>query len=42
VWEVFSNVFVLKDSVGVVDAQVLNDYVKTDWRDYRSQLLGET
>lgn len=27
--------------VGVVDAQVLSDYVKTDWRDYRNQLLGK-
>jgi len=38
--KVFSNIFALKDFVGVVDAQVLSDYVKTDWKDYRNQLLG--
>jgi integrase len=40
--KIFSNIFALKDFVGVVDAQVLSDYVKTDWRDYRDRILGKT
>ena len=28
-------------SLSVVDAQVLSDYVKTDWRDYRERILGK-
>ncbi len=35
-----SNIFALKDYVGVVDAQVLSDCVKTDWREYRKAILG--
>jgi integrase len=38
--KVFSNIFALKDYVGVVSAEVLSDYVKTDWREYRKALLG--
>jgi len=40
--KVFSNIFALKDYVGVVSAEVLSDYVKTDWREYRKQLLGSS
>lgn len=40
--KVFSNIFALKDYVGVVSAEVLSDYVKTDWREYRKALLGKT
>ncbi|MDW8023429.1 MAG: site-specific integrase [Nitrososphaerota archaeon] len=40
--KVFSNIFALKDYVGVVSAEVLSDYVKTDWREYRKALLGVT
>ena len=40
--KVFSNIFALKDYVGVVSAEVLSDYVKTDWREYRKALLGNT
>jgi hypothetical protein len=36
----FSNIFALKDYVGVVSAEVLSDYVKTDWREYRKTILG--
>jgi integrase len=39
--KVFSNIFALKDYVGVVSAEVLSDYVKTDWREYRKALLGK-
>ena len=39
--KVFSNIFALKDFVGVVSAEVLSDYVKTDWREYRKALLGK-
>ncbi|MGB9915626.1 MAG: hypothetical protein ACPLOC_08815 [Candidatus Bathyarchaeales archaeon] len=39
--KVFSNIFALKDYVGIVSAEVLSDYVKTDWREYRKALLGE-
>ena len=39
--KVFSNIFALKDYVGVVSAEVLSDYVKTDWREYRKTLLGK-
>ena len=38
-WKVFSDTFALKDYVGVVSAEVLSDYVKTDWREYRKALL---
>ena len=38
----FSNIFALKDFVGVVSAEVLSDYVKTDWRMFRKALLGKT
>lgn len=37
--KVFSNIFALKDYVGVVSAEVLSDYVKTDWREYKKALL---
>jgi hypothetical protein len=37
---VFLNIFALKDYVGVVGAEVLSDYVKADWREYRKALLG--
>ena len=37
--KIFSNIFALKDFVGVVDASTLSDYVKTDWRDYRAEIL---
>ena len=40
--KVFPNIFALKDFVGVVDASTLSDYVKTDWRDYRAEMLGKT
>ena len=40
--KVFSNIFALKDFVGVVDASTLSDYVKTDWKDYRDRILGKT
>ena len=39
--KVFSNIFALKDYVGVVSAEVLSDYVKTDWREYRKAILGK-
>ena len=38
--KIFSNIFALKDFVGVVDASTLSDYVKTDWKDYRDRILG--
>jgi len=40
--KIFSNIFALKDFVGVVDASTLSDYVKTDWKDYRDMILGKT
>ena len=40
--KIFSNIFALKDFVGVVDASTLSDYVKTDWKDYRDRILGKT
>jgi integrase len=39
--KIFSNIFALKDFVGVVDASTLGDYVKTDWKDYRDRILGK-
>jgi len=32
----------LKDHVGVIGAEVLSDYVKTDWREYRKAFFSIT
>ena len=40
--KIFSNIFALKDFVGVVDASTLSDYVKTDWKDYKEKILAKT
>ena len=40
--KIFSNIFALKDFVGVVDTSTLSDYVKTDWKEYRDRMLGKT
>jgi len=39
---VFNTPFALRDFVGVSDIESLGPYVKTQWRDYRAGLLGES
>jgi len=37
---VFNTPFALRDFVGVSDIESLGPYVKTQWRDYKKELLG--
>lgn len=39
---VFNTPFALRDFVGVSDIESLGPYVKTQWRDYQSKLLGKS
>jgi len=38
---VFNTPFALRDFVGISDIESLGPYVKTEWRDYKDQLLGK-
>lgn len=39
--KVFKSAWALKDFMGLTDTKTLDRYVKTDWRDYHKQLLGQ-
>lgn len=39
--KVFKSAWALKDFMGLTDTKTLDRYIKTDWRDYHKELLGQ-